>query len=250
MKRIIWFLPVFCCLFACQLFDESNTKVRLNVCNGKYVQLKGRLMDAHSQQGLANARFEVTLERDAPSDPLCWVCFSEVIGSTVTDQDGYFDFKLPLDSMDTNYTYYIAISKNSYFGKDMIIDHFSKLDTLYNLSLYMNRKSNITLRYTNTVTDTTKKIISYFYRVVPDSSLYEDVCPFGVFDDYHNGYRYYVDAKTRTFGTEDWIVTPCVITTDSYIMHIETKDLHYLVLDTFSVAWNESVAKSYVLKFP
>jgi len=250
MKRIIWFLPVFCCLYSCQPLDDSETNVRLNVCHGKYVHINGQLMDAYSREGLPYAKFEVKLNYYDSSDYFCWGCFSEVIGSTETDQDGYFDFKLPLDSMDINYTYYITISKNSYFGKEMIIEHFSKLDTLYNLSLYMNRKSKISLRYTNTITNTNNKLISYFYRVTPDTSLYEDDCPFGVYEDYHSGYRYYVDANARTFGTEDSIITPCVITTDCDIMQYETKEIHYLVFDTFSVAWNEPVAKSYVLKFP
>lgn len=250
MKSIIWLLPVFCCFFACDFLNDSGPHARLNVCNGKYTQLKGRLMDAYSKQGLANAKFEVTLDRSAPSDPMCWVCFTEVIGSALTDHDGYFDFKLPLDSMDLNYTYYIDITKYKYFGKSMIIDDFSKLDTLYNLELYMNQISKITLSYTNTITDTIKKLVSYFYRVSPDTSLYEDVCPFPIYSDFLNGNRYYVDAYVRTFGSENLIVTPSVIITDCFIMQYETKDLHYLVNDTFSVASNESVSKHYVLTNP
>ncbi len=207
-------------------------------------------MDAHSKKGLANAKFEVTLDRSSPSDPMCWVCFTEVIGSTLTDEDGYFDFKLPLDSMDANFTYYIDITKDMYFGKNMTIDHFSELDTLYNLELYMNQRTKITLRYTNTITDTIKKLISYFYRIYPDTSLLKDVCPFRVYNDNYNANRYYVDAYVRTFGSESWIITPGVMVTDCFIMQYETKDLHYLVHDTFSVAWNEPVSKSYVLKFP
>lgn len=250
MKRILCLLTLLCCFLACEPIDESKTHVRLNVCNGKYVRIQGRLMDAYSREGLSDANFEVTLRYYNSSDYFCWGCFTEVVGTTETDKDGYFDFKLPLDSMDLYYTYYISLQKNSYFGKEIIIDHFSKLDSLYQLSLYMNRMSTISLQYTNTINDTKDKILSYFYRVTPDSSLCEDDCPFGVWDDYSNANRFYVDASVRTFGTEQAIVTPSIVRTDCYIMHINTKELHYLINDTFPVAWKENISKNHVLNFP
>jgi hypothetical protein len=199
---------------------------------------------------LRGAKIEAILsyEPNHPYEFFCFHSFRESVGWIVTDQNGRFDFKLPLDSTVSDFNYQLKITKDSFFDKQIDLSARIGLDSSYVLALYQRRKTLLSIRYTNQLADTVGCVIGYGYHVTPDSHFKLDQSPFPMTDDFIPGNRYYVYADQLFFGTDYAITTPCLLTIDCYVMHEKTKQKRFLVADTLEVPRTDVLSRVYQLK--
>jgi hypothetical protein len=248
MKRIRWFFPVFCCFFACQLYEIDYTDVQLNVCTGNCVQIKGKVMNAQAGQGLDKVRIEVILERESPSDPLCWSCFKEAIGSTTSDKDGYFQFSLPIDTMDANYSYTITLQRNQYFEKQVFVRNFSELKSMYEMKLYMIPSAKLKIMVTNQLSVQPNDEFGYSIEATLDPSLLNDSCDFPTYENFDESWHHRMPASTKSYTDSYDIPSPSVVKTFWWYMIMEGNHYNVLQRDSFPVSSFEYVEKKYTLK--
>lgn len=205
-------------------------------------------MNAHEGQGLDDVRIVAYLKYDTPSDPLCWSCFEEAIGSTTSDHEGYFQFSLPIDTMDDNYSYTIALQRSPYFEKQLFVRNFSELKSMYEMKLYMIPSAKLKIMVTNQLSVKPNDEFGYVIETMLDTSLLNDSCDFQTYENFDEGWHHRMPAATKSYTDYYDIPSPSVVKTFWWYMIMEGNHYNVLQRDSFPVSSFEFVEKKYTLK--
>jgi len=154
MKSIYYLLLLF--IAGCEFNYTPRTywydKYQFNDCSSpRCIEFAGQMLSPITGEGIVNA--SVNFKKDDSN---------AIIGTTLTDENGYFSFSFLPDSLDYEY-FEVHFTKENYLDRILFFGYHSNFDTTYYSTNYMipSGQLNVQLKNTNPY-NSGDKISTYF----------------------------------------------------------------------------------------